>query len=100
MRYTQTRECLLLVIQAFQGEGYHSLISERVQRILGRREKPVGWHVPYLRELEEAGLIVSEEKTSYRVTGSPRIYYRITPKGAALLEEWESQRRLAREDPR
>ncbi len=41
---------------------------------------------PVLRNLESAGLLASEVEPS--VSGPPRRYYRITPAGRRVLEEW------------
>ena len=41
---------------------------------------------PVLRNLESAGLLASEVEPS--VAGPPRRYYRITPAGKRVLEEW------------
>jgi len=41
---------------------------------------------PVLRNLESAGLLASEVEPS--VSGPPRRYYRITPAGKRVLEEW------------
>jgi PadR family transcriptional regulator PadR len=41
---------------------------------------------PVLRNLESAGLLASEVEPS--ISGPPRRYYRITPAGRRVLEEW------------
>ena len=41
---------------------------------------------PVLRSLDAAGLLASEVEPS--VAGPPRRYYRITPVGRRVLEEW------------
>jgi PadR family transcriptional regulator PadR len=41
---------------------------------------------PVLRNLETAGLLASEVEPS--VAGPPRRYYRITPLGTRVLDEW------------
>jgi PadR family transcriptional regulator, regulatory protein PadR len=41
---------------------------------------------PVLRNLDAAGLLASEVEPS--VAGPPRRYYRITPLGRRVLEEW------------
>jgi PadR family transcriptional regulator len=41
---------------------------------------------PVLRNLESAGLLASEVEPS--VAGPPRRYYRITPLGRRVLDEW------------
>ncbi|HVV98464.1 MAG TPA: PadR family transcriptional regulator [Rhodanobacteraceae bacterium] len=41
---------------------------------------------PVLRNLESAGLLASEIEPS--ISGPPRRYYRITPAGRRVLEEW------------
>jgi len=41
---------------------------------------------PVLRNLEAAGLLASEVEPS--VSGPPRRYYRITPMGLRVLDEW------------
>ncbi len=41
---------------------------------------------PVLRSLESSGLLASEVQPS--VTGPPRRYYRITPLGKRVLDEW------------
>jgi PadR family transcriptional regulator PadR len=60
------------------------------RRLAGERADPgpfkQGTLYPVLRNLSAAGLLTSRVVPSY--SGPPRRYYRITPQGRAVLQQW------------
>ena len=78
----------LLAVLARTGEPlYGYLIAKQLEKVgdgvLSGKQSAL---YPVLRNLDAAGLLASEVEPS--VAGPPRRYYRITPLGRRVLEQW------------
>jgi PadR family transcriptional regulator, regulatory protein PadR len=82
---------IALVLLAVLGRAERALYGYQIAKILegesgGGLTMKQGSLYPALRSLERSGLLMSEVEPSS--SGPPRRYYRITPTGLAVLEDW------------
>ncbi|KFN44846.1 PadR family transcriptional regulator [Arenimonas oryziterrae] len=94
---TGTVSLVLLAVLSQAGEPmYGYQIAKRLERngegFLSGKQSAL---YPVLRNLDGAGLLASEVEPS--VAGPPRRYYRITPLGQQVLEDWVQQWNTARD---